>query len=649
MASYRNKRRKIQEELKTLDLSSNDSNYFPFNESNNSLHSQQIENNKILENSLEQSIEHDNISQAFHVKQARYQSDLNSAYYGNNESESDKEIKCNNHDLVKKKLGKWMIDYNVNQNSVNSLLKILKNDCNLEYLPKDCRTLLKSGSSKVTNIINIDSGIYYHFGLAAGILRFSSIISSTDIIKIALGIDGLPITKSSSSQFWPILAYIMPHKNYVFPVGIYHGHEKPQDSNIYLRDLVSEILELTMNGIIVNSFKKDISIEVICCDSPAKAYLMRAKGHSGFSSCSRCTHEGAYMHNRVCFPYSDTDCTERTHEDYILMKNEEYHTSTTISCLTLIPNINIVKIFSMDYMHLICLGVMKKLINLWLSKGPVNSRIPSWKCKTLTKSLLQLKTCITRDFCRKPRPIQDVCRWKATEFRQFLLYTGPVVLKDILNEECYQNFLSLHISMRILLSDNNQQLLHYTRNLLKYFVKSFQYIYGAHFISHNVHGILHLCDDYERYGPLDACSTFPFENYMKVLKKMLHKNEKPLQQVIRRYNELCKNESILPISHNELKYSNQKPDCFVLTTSNEIVQIIELKKSSDKITVFYGKTFEEKEDLFIKPLKSSVLNIFVIKTLSEDIKQWNISDIKNKMVVFDLNDKLTAIPILHHN
>lgn len=77
--------------------------------------------------------------------------------------------------------------------------------------------------------------------------------------------------------------------------------------------------------------------------------------------------------------------------------------------------------------------------------------------------------------------------------------------------------------MRILLSDNNQNLLYYTRDLLKYFVKSFQYLYGAHFISHNVHGILHLCDDYERYGPLDTCSTFPFENYMKVLKKMLHK------------------------------------------------------------------------------------------------------------------------------
>jgi len=61
MASYRNKRRKIQEELKNLDLSSDDSNCFPFFESNDSLHSQQIENNVIVNNcSLDQSIEHIN-------------------------------------------------------------------------------------------------------------------------------------------------------------------------------------------------------------------------------------------------------------------------------------------------------------------------------------------------------------------------------------------------------------------------------------------------------------------------------------------------------------------------------------------------------------------------------------------------------------
>lgn len=110
--------------------------------------------------------------------------------------------------------------------------------------------MLQSGSSKVTNIRELGSGIYYHFGLAAGISRFSTIISSSDdTIKIFLGIDGLPLSKSSSSQFWPILAYIQPYKNYVFPIGIYYGQEKPQDSNVYLNDLVSEILDLKINGI----------------------------------------------------------------------------------------------------------------------------------------------------------------------------------------------------------------------------------------------------------------------------------------------------------------------------------------------------------------------------------------------------------------
>lgn len=95
-------------------------------------------------------------------------------------NESTVEMKCNSPELIKKKLGKWTTDFNVPQNSVNALLNILRNDCNLEFLPKDCRTLLQSGSSKVANLREIGSGVYYHFGLAAGILRFSSIINSSD-------------------------------------------------------------------------------------------------------------------------------------------------------------------------------------------------------------------------------------------------------------------------------------------------------------------------------------------------------------------------------------------------------------------------------------------------------------------------------------
>jgi hypothetical protein len=58
----------------------------------------------------------------------------------------------------------------------------------------------------MSNIRSVNPGRYYHFGLKNGIIyNFkSSIFSdnpSENIIKIALGIDGLPISKSTSHQF----------------------------------------------------------------------------------------------------------------------------------------------------------------------------------------------------------------------------------------------------------------------------------------------------------------------------------------------------------------------------------------------------------------------------------------------------------------
>lgn len=65
-------------------------------------------------------------------------------------------------------------------------------------------------------------GNYYHFGLRKGIIKYSLVLPLSDHIKIAVGVDVLPISKSSSGQLWPILAYIMPYRSYVFPIGIYY-------------------------------------------------------------------------------------------------------------------------------------------------------------------------------------------------------------------------------------------------------------------------------------------------------------------------------------------------------------------------------------------------------------------------------------------
>lgn len=86
--------------------------------------------------------------------------------------------------------------------------------------------------------------------------------------------------------------------------------------------------------------------------------------------------------------------------------------------------------------------------------------------------------------------------------------------------------------MIILLSPNLSYLIGYAQESLDFFVKSFQNKYGLQYVSHNIHGLLHLCEDYELHGPLDNCSAFVFENYMKELKSLIRKHNKLLQQVI---------------------------------------------------------------------------------------------------------------------
>lgn len=89
-------------------------------------------------------------------------------------------------------------------------------------------------------------------------------------------------------------------------------------------------------------------------------------------------------------------------------------------------------------------------------QGKRNVRLDDDKIKTLSENLIGMKRFIPCEFAGKPRSVNDISRWKATECRQFLLYTGIVVLKGILHDEFYIHFLSLSISMRILIDEELQ-------------------------------------------------------------------------------------------------------------------------------------------------------------------------------------------------
>ncbi|CAG7820048.1 unnamed protein product [Allacma fusca] len=113
---------------------------------------------------------------------------------------------------------------------------------------------------------------------------------------------------------------------------------------------------------------------------------------------------------------------------------------------------------------------------MWI-KGPLKTRLPNANVKLISSILKNCVSKITSDFNRSPRDIELCDRWKATEARQFLLYTGPVVLKNVLKKSVYDNFMLLSVSIRILISTDTTKY-DIANEFLSAFVKHCQKLYG---------------------------------------------------------------------------------------------------------------------------------------------------------------------------
>lgn len=77
--------------------------------------------------------------------------------------------------------------------------------------------------------------------------------------------------------------------------------------------------------------------------------------------------------------------------------------------------VKMVSTFPADYMHLCCLGVTRKLLNIWLKGKHLATRVPSQTVKAISDKLLKLHSYVPCEFNRKPRGLSEIYRWKATE------------------------------------------------------------------------------------------------------------------------------------------------------------------------------------------------------------------------------------------
>lgn len=190
-----------------------------------------------------------------------------------------------------------------------------------------------------------------------------------------------------------------------------------------------------------------------------------------------------------------------------------------------------------DSLHLLDLGIIKRLLTGYVY-GTLGLKT-KWSANV---------TKMVSDFllrCRMPSEIHRAVRgldclkfWKGTEYRTFGLYLGPVILKDHLSEEIYQHFLLFFCGIVICYSRSYSKYLHVADKLLKTFIERYIEIYGINSISSNVHNLCHLVDEVKDLGDLSTFNTYPFENCLQKIKKLLRMGNKPLPQVARRIFEI---------------------------------------------------------------------------------------------------------------
>lgn len=320
------------------------------------------------------------------------------------------------------------------------------------------------------------------------------------------------------------------------------------------------------------------------CDAPARSFLKGTKAHTGYSSCDRCVVRREYYKNKVVF--NSLVSQKRTDESFRQEIDEDHHVSHTP--LSELP-IDLITTFPNDYMHNVCLGIVRKLLNTWIGGGSLKVRLQHQKVQVISQPLLDLRKMIPVEFNRKPRSLEELQYWKATELRTFLIYVGPIVLKDVVNIAVYENFLAFHFAISVLLSDRHIKNLGVAlvRNIINVFIDHVKVLYGLEFMVYNVHLLSYICDDVDMFGVLDNFSAFPFENYLGQLKLLVKASINPLQQIHRRLHE----RNLLISSSNsqlktkiELHFPHSRGP---LISSNENVK---WHKQFDKVN-FYNVTF----------------------------------------------------------
>lgn len=173
-------------------------------------------------------------------------------------------------------------------------------------------------------------GEFVYLGLEKGLIAcISADLHRNNKIEVQVNVDEVPLVKSGSQEFCPILCKVHcdPDVYEPFAAAIYFGDSKPGHVNAFCDQFFNEVKKLQRDGIEISGRHFDFTIKCFICDTPARSFLKSTIGHTGKNACERCTVEGERVENRTV--YTSTDAEERTNASFRARTQPDHHTGVT--------------------------------------------------------------------------------------------------------------------------------------------------------------------------------------------------------------------------------------------------------------------------------------------------------------------------------
>lgn len=105
-------------------------------------------------------------------------------------------------------------------------------------------------------------------------------------LTLQANINGLPLFKSLSVGFWPILCRVMNSANSTpFIASLFCGRGKPTNLEAFLGHFLLETQELIQGSLLPEGSHSDEQLTAVMCDAPAHSFVKRIKSHNGYNGC----------------------------------------------------------------------------------------------------------------------------------------------------------------------------------------------------------------------------------------------------------------------------------------------------------------------------------------------------------------------------